>query len=185
MSNTWVPNDGAKNETEFDLFAPNTEDNLHEVLAKGSYKWTNKYTAVFAIALVVVTSASAGIWYGHRSASSNAISGLAGASGFSRGGFNRGSFGGGATSSASAASGAPGGLAAAGAAAGFAGGGFGGSRVSGTITSVKGKTITVTADTDPSSTLKKGDTVSVRVAGGGGGFTPPSGAPAPGGATNP
>ena len=152
MSNTWIPNDGEPKE-EFDLFAPNTEDNLQDVLAKGSYKWTNKYTAVFAIALVVVTSASAGIWYGHRSASSTGVAGIAGAAGFSRSGFTRGSGGGSS--------------AAGGGAAAFAGGGFGGSRVSGTVVSVKGNTVTVTADSDPSATVKAGDTVSVRVSGAG------------------
>ena len=90
---------------EFDLFAPNTEDDLHEVLAKGSYKWTNKYTAIFAIALVVVTSASAGIWYGHRSTSTNSAFGAASA-------FNRSArtgFGGfGASASASATGALPG-----------------------------------------------------------------------------
>ena len=172
MSNTWVPNDGEQKE-EFDLFAPNTEDNLQEVLAKGSYKWTNKYTAVFAIALVVVTSASAGIWYGHRSASSSGLPGIAGAAGFSRSGFTRGSFGGGAA-------GATGGGAAA-----FAGGGFGGSRVSGTVVSVKGNTVTVTADSDPSSSVKAGDTVSVRVSAAGAGApgAAPAGAPTVGATT--
>ena len=95
MSNTWVPNnDGGNNGEEFDLFAPNTEDDLHEVLAKGAYKWTNKFTAVFAFILLIVTTTSAGIWYGHRSAAS-ATTSLSGASGFSRSGFTRGNFGGG------------------------------------------------------------------------------------------
>jgi hypothetical protein len=155
MSNSWIPNNNEGDQTEFDLFAPNTEDNLHEVLAKGSYKWTNKFTAIFAAILVIVSSASAGIWYGHRSASSTGT-GLSASGSFSRSGFTRGSFGG----SASGASGSSG-------AAAFGGGGFGGTRVSGTVASVKGNTITVTADSDPSSTVKAGDSVSVRVSGGG------------------
>ena len=157
MSNTWVPSDeNEKSSPEFDLFAPNTEDNLQEVLAKGSYKWTNKYTAVFALALLVVTSTSAGIWYGHRSASSGTgISGLAGAAGFARAGRN-GGFGG--------ASASPTG----GGAAAFAGGGFGGGRgTPGVVASVKGKSVTVTLDTDPATPLKAGDSVSVRNSGGG------------------
>ena len=157
MSNTWVPSDeNEKSSPEFDLFAPNTEDNLQEVLAKGSYKWTNKYTAVFALALLVVTSTSAGIWYGHRSASSGTgISGLASAAGFARAGRN-GGFGG--------ASASPTG----GGAAAFAGGGFGGGRgTPGVVASVKGKSVTVTLDTDPATPLKAGDSVSVRNSGGG------------------
>ena len=157
MSNTWVPSDeNEKSSPEFDLFAPNTEDNLQEVLAKGSYKWTNKYTAVFALALLVVTSTSAGIWYGHRSAASGTgISGLAGAAGFARAGRN-GGFGG--------ASASPTG----GGAAAFAGGGFGGGRgTPGVVASVKGKSVTVTLDTDPATPLKAGDSVSVRNSGGG------------------
>jgi len=157
MSNTWVPSDeNEKSSPEFDLFAPNTEDNLQEVLAKGSYKWTNKYTAGFALALLVVTSTSAGIWYGHRSASSGTgISGLAGAAGFARAGRN-GGFGG--------VSASPTG----GGAAAFAGGGFGGGRgTPGVVASVKGKSVTVTLDTDPTTPLKAGDSVSVRNSGGG------------------
>ena len=143
---------------EFDLFAPNTEDDLHEVLAKGSYKWTNKYTAIFAIALVVVTSASAGIWYGHRSTSTNSAFGAASA--FNRSG--RSGFGGiGASASASATGALPG-------ASGFAAGGFGGGRgTPGTITSVKGKTVTITLDSDPTPPLSTGDSVSVRNSSGG------------------
>jgi hypothetical protein len=155
MSNSWIPSDREAEQTDFDLFAPNTEDNLHEVLAKGSYRWTNKFTAIFTAILLIVSSASAGIWYGHRSASSTGT-GLTASGTLSRSGFSRASFGG-AVSGASGSSGA----------AAFAGGGFGGSRVSGTVASVKGNTITVTADSDPSSTVKTGDSVSVRVSGGG------------------
>ena len=143
---------------EFDLFAPNVEDNLQEVLAKGSYKWTNKYTAVFAIALVVVTSASAGIWYGHRSASSSATNNIAAA--FGRSG--RAGFGGNGASASAFASGG---------ASASAGGGFGGGRgTPGTVTTVKGKTVTITLDTDPTTPLKAGDTVSVRNSSGGQSF---------------
>ncbi len=151
---------------EFDLFAPNTEDNLHEVLAKGSYKWTNKYTAVFALALVVVTSGSAGIWYGHRSSASSTNSPFSGAAGFNR--LNRGGLPGGAASSTALASG--------GATLGNSGslpggGGFGGGRgTPGTITSIKGKTVTITLDSDPTTPLKSGDSVSVRSSGGGQAF---------------
>lgn len=152
MSNTWIP-EGGENK-DFDLFAPNTDDNLQEVLAKGAYRWTNKFTAIFAAVLVIVTSVSGGIWYGHRSATSSPSTGIAGLSGFSRSGFTRGS--------------GTGGISGAGAAA-FGGGGFGGSRVPGTVTAVKGNTITITADSDPSTTVKTGDTVSVRVSGVGAG----------------
>ena len=170
MSNTWVPKDEDSQSANFNLFAPNTEDDLQEVLAKGSYKWTNKYTAVFAVVLVVVTSASAGIWYGHRSATSTtSISGFAGAAGFGR--AARSGFTG--TSGTAGAAGFAGG--------GFAGGGFGGSRISGTVTSVKGNTVIVTADSDPSSTVKAGDTVSVRVsaAGNSGSTTSPQAGTSP------
>ena len=160
QSSSWIPKSGDEKSTEdFDLFAPNTEDDLQVVLEKGSYKWTNKYTAIFAIALVVVTSASAGIWYGHRSTATTGISGLTGfaggATGFARGGRN----GAGGVPSSAFAGGASG-------AAGF-GAGFGGGRgTPGTITSIKGKTVTITLDTDPSTPLKSGDTVSVRNASG-------------------
>ena len=46
---------------EFDLFATEVEDNLQETLAKGSYKWTNKYTAILGALVVVTASVSAEI----------------------------------------------------------------------------------------------------------------------------
>ncbi len=162
QSSSWIPNSGDEKSTEdFDLFAPNTEDDLHAVLEKGSYKWTNKYTAIFAIALVVVTSASAGIWYGHRSTATTGISGLAGFTGGASGIGRAGRNGNGSASASAFATGAG--------AAGIGGGaGFGGGRgTPGTITSIKGKTVTITLDSDPSTPLKSGDTVSVRNATGG------------------
>ena len=150
---------------EFDLFAPNVEDNLQEVLAKGSYKWTNKYTAVFAIALVVVTSASAGIWYGHRSAATSSTNNFASA--FGRSG--RAGFGGNGASASAFASGSA--SASAGGFGGASAGGFGGGRgTPGTVTTVKGKTVTITLDKDPTTPLKAGDTVSVRNSSGGQSF---------------
>ncbi len=166
MSNTWVPNDESeKNNNNFDLFAPAGDDNLQEVLARGSYKWTNKYTAIFAVALLIVVSTSAGIWYGHRSASTSSgisLPSLNG-SGFTRSGFTRN----GVARNSGAASATT--------AVGFAGGGFGGGRgTPGVVDSIKGKTITVTLTSDPSTPIKSGDTVSVRPSNGGQVAAPPS-----------
>ena len=177
---------------EFELFGTPAEDNLKELLAKGAYKWTNKATGVLAIFLIVVASASAGAWYGHRQAS-NSSSTLGSGRAFSNfraaGGFA--GFSGGAPSGASAS-----------AAAGFSGGGFGGRGVSGTVDSVKGNTITVTVSNLSATNLastKAGDKVTVRASNGAAGFgggnfagtgntgnntaaplVAPSGAPSPG-----
>mgnify|MGYP006271518825 CR=1 FL=1 len=51
---------------DFDLFAANEDDHLQEFLNKKKYKWTNKFTAVFGVILLVIGSASAGAWYGYK-----------------------------------------------------------------------------------------------------------------------
>jgi len=134
---------------EFDLFATEVEDNLQETLAKGSYKWTNKYTAILGALVIVTGAVSGGIWYGNKhSTTSNAINGIA-----SR---IRGAAAGGAFTGAA---GAAGGFDPAAAAAGGFGGG---SRISGTVTKVNGTTVTITLDAAPATPIASGDVVSIR-----------------------
>jgi hypothetical protein len=167
MSNSWIPNSDDKQSTsaeEFDLFAPPAEDNLQEVLSRGSYKWTNKYTAVLGIALLVVTSGSAGIWYGHRTTSSG--------TNFSSNGFNRSSFGNRANSSTAAAGSSSNLNSGTGAFDPNAVGGGFNRGASATVSSVDGKKVTLTLESDP--TVKKGDSVTLRASnarGGNGGNT--------------
>jgi len=157
---------------EFDLFAAPEEDNLHEQLAKGNFEWSNKTTRILGVLALFVATLSAGAWYGHHTAASATPNVSALRSAFSRAGA-AGGFGG--------ASGFAGGT---GGASGFASGGAGGfgTSAAGNISKISGNTVTITV-ADPSS-LKEGDTVTVRVrpagAGGfGGGAAPTSpGAPA-------
>lgn len=135
---------------DFDLFATPEADNLKEELAKGSYKWTNKATAVLGGLLVVVASLSAGAWYGHRSASSNTIGNFASlrASFGGLGGTNSGAaLGAGTSAGTGTGSGATGG----GTGSGF-GGGFG-RGTSGKITKITGTTIVITTSDGTSVTI--------------------------------
>ena len=133
---------------KFDLFATEVEDNLKEELAKGTFQWTNKYTRVLAILFAIVGLLSVGTWYGHyeatKSSTTNVRSSFASLRAAFGGGF------GGATGATSAGA----------AAGGF--GGFGGTRITGTIQSVKGSTVTITLD-DPTqaSSLTAGDAARV------------------------
>ncbi len=161
---------------KFDLFATEVEDNLKEELAKGTFQWTNRYTKVLGIAFVIVGLLSVGTWYGHyeatKSTSTSAAAGFASL---------RAAFGGGA--------GLGTGTGAAAAAGGFGGFGGGGTRITGTIKSVKGSTVTITLD-DPTqaSSLVSGDAARVTdtgaaAAGASTGTTPAGGAASSGGTT--
>jgi len=156
---------------KFDLFATEVEDNLKEELAKGTFQWTNKYTKVLGTLFVIVGLLSVGTWYGHYEAGKSATG--AGATSFAS---LRAAFGGGGGTGATAAAG------------GFGGSGFGGggTRITGTIKSVKGSTVTITLD-DPtqSSSLTSGDAARITDTGAGAaGGTTPSGTTA-GGTTAP
>jgi hypothetical protein len=156
------------NENEdFDLFATDVEDNLQETLAKGSYRWTNKYTAILAGLVVITASVSGGIWYGNKHAASSSSASLAGFASRIRGAA---AAGGAFTGAAGAAAGGFGTGAAGAAAGGFGGagaaGGFGGSRITGTVTKVNGTTLTITLDAAPATPVAPGDAVSVRDTGG-------------------
>ena len=161
---------------KFDLFATEVEDNLKEELAKGTFQWTNKYTKGLGILFVIVGLLSVGTWYGHYEAGKSAT--VSGASSFAS---LRASFGGGGAG-ATAGTGA--------AAGGFGGFGGGGTRITGTIKSVKGSSVTITLD-DPTqaSSLAAGDATRITDTGAGAASgTTPSGtatgeaaiAPAPG-----
>ena len=148
-------NPDPSDEPKFDLFATEVEDNLKEELAKGTFQWTNKYTKVLGVLLIATALVSSGIWYGHyedsktkTTSGSSAFASLRAA--FASGGF--GGFGGGSGGS----TGTTGSSASGSSAGGF--GGFGGTRVSATITSIKGSTVTLTLD-DPTtaSSLTAGD----------------------------
>jgi len=142
---------------KFDLFATEVEDNLKEELAKGTFQWTNKYTKILAILFTIVGLLSVGTWYGHYEATKTPT--IAGAASFAslRAAFAGGGFGGGSTTGAGAAAGG-----------GF--GGFGGTRITGTIKSVTGSSVTITLD-DPTqaSSLIAGDSARVTDTGAAGG----------------
>ena len=163
-------NEMNNSDPEFDLFAKDVDDNLQEQLAKGSYKWTNKYTAVLGVLVIITGSVSGGIWYGSKhagSATSNALAGFASrVRGAAAGGAFTGAAGATATDPAAAFAGAAG--AQAGLAAGGTGGFGGGARITGKVSKVNGTTVTITLDVSPSTPLATGDAVTVRAAGGGG-----------------
>ena len=148
------PSDAPK----FDLFATEVEDNLKEELAKGTFQWTNKYTKVLGIAFVIVGLLSAGTWYGHYEATKTTST--SGAASFAS---LRAAFGGGTGTGTGAAAAAAG---------GFGGFGGGGTRITGTIKSVKGSTVTILLD-DPTqaSSLVSGDAARVTDTGAAGATT--------------
>ena len=97
---------------EFDIFAAAEEDNLQEILDKGSYKWTNKFTIVASIILLVVSSASLGAWYQskHSSSANNAANFASLRNSFRNGGgFGGGGFGGNISGGVNSAGGSAGG----------------------------------------------------------------------------
>jgi len=138
---------------DFDLFGVPDEDNLKEQLAKGTFQWTNKYTRILAVVLVLVGCLSAGAVYGHYEATKS-----------SSGGLTAGNFA--SLRSAFASAGGASALAGASGASGFAGGGFGGGGFSrgtaGTVAKVSGNTVTITLTTTPATPIKVGDNVTVR-----------------------
>jgi len=160
----------------FDLFGVPDEDNLKEQLAKGTFQWTNKYTRILAIVLVLVGCLSAGAVYGHYEATKS-----------SSGGLTTGNFA--SLRSAFASAGGASALAGASGASGFAGGGFGGGGFSrgtaGTVAKVSGNTVTITLNATPTTPIKVGDNVTVRGATGGAaaGLTGGTGASASGSAS--
>lgn len=161
-----MSNETSPDAPTFDLFATEVEDNLKEELAKGTFQWTNKYTKGLGILFVIVGLLSVGTWYGHYEAGKTSATSLT-----SRFASLRSSFGGGTGATTGTGAGAA-------AAGGF--GGFGGTRITGTIKSVKGATVTITLD-DPTqaSSLTSGDAARVTdTTTSGGGF----GGGAPGGA---
>jgi len=164
---------------DFDLFAQDVDDNLEEQLAKGSYRWTNKYTAALSVLVLISASLSGGIWYGNKHASSSASNSLAGFASRIRGAAAGGAFTGAADPAALAAGAA--GAATAGGFAGAAGvGGLGGgARITGTVTKVSGTSVTINLDAAPTTPIATGDSVSVRATGGGAA----AGAPATGSGT--
>ena len=164
---------------DFDLFAQDVDDNLEEQLAKGSYRWTNKYTAALSVLVLISASLSGGIWYGNKHASSSASNSLAGFASRIRGAAAGGAFTGAADPAALAAGAA--GAATAGGFAGAAGAGGlgGGARITGTVTKVSGTSVTINLDAAPTTPIATGDSVSVRATGGGAA----AGAPATGSGT--
>ena len=142
----------------FDLFGVPDEDNLKEQLAKGTFQWTNKYTRILAIVLVLVGCLSAGAVYGHYEATKS-----------SSGGLTTGNFA--SLRSAFASASGASALAGASGASGFASGGFGGGGFSrgtaGTVAKVSGNTVTITLSATPTTPIKVGDNVTVRGAAGG------------------
>jgi len=137
----------------FDLFGVPDEDNLKEQLAKGTFQWTNKYTRILAIVLVLVGCLSAGAVYGHYEATKS-----------SSGGLTTGNFA--SLRSAFASAGGASAFGGASGAAGFAAGGFGGGGFSrgtaGTVAKVSGNTVTITLTATPTTPIKVGDNVTVR-----------------------
>jgi len=137
----------------FDLFGVPDEDNLKEQLAKGTFQWTNKYTRILAIVLVLVGCLSAGAVYGHYEATKSSSGGLTAGNLSSLRSLFAGAGGASAFGGASGASGF--------AAGGFGGGGF--SRgTAGTVAKVSGNTVTITLNATPTTPIKVGDNVTVR-----------------------
>ena len=61
---------------DFDIFATPAQDNLGEELAKGSYRWVNKYTRVLGALVLFVGGGASGVWYSqHQSSTSTSVSG--------------------------------------------------------------------------------------------------------------
>jgi len=152
---------------DFDLFGVPDEDNLKEQLAKGTFQWTNKYTRILAVVLVLVGCLSAGAVYGHYEATKSSSGGLTGGNFASLRSAFASAGGASALAGASGASGFAGG--------GFAGGGFAGGGFSrgtaGTVSKVSGNTVTITLSATPPTPIKVGDNVTVRGATtGAGGF---------------
>ena len=139
---------------DFDLFATPVDNHLAEELAKGTFAWTNKYTKILGVLTIAVGLLSVGAWYGHHTASTSTSTNFSALrSAFTRSGAN-GGFGGGSGSGTTGGSG---------------GGGFG-TRVTGTIASVSGATVTITLnDPTQASSLKTGDTARVTDTAGAGG----------------
>ena len=161
---------------KFDLFATEAEDNLKEELAKGTFQWTNKYTKGLGVLLIATALVSTGVWYGHYEATKTPAVNTSTLSAL------RAAFGGGSGFGAGTGT-------TTGAAGGF--GGFGGTRITGTIKSVKGSTVTITLD-DPTqaSSLTSGDAARVTDTGaasaaGTAGAAPTATTPAPSSSTSP
>ena len=76
MSNPISNSSKNESQNEFDIFASGQDDRLEEMLNKGSYKWTNKFTRFALILFLIVTSASAGAWYQSKQSVSNAANSI-------------------------------------------------------------------------------------------------------------
>ena len=161
-----MSNNNLTPEPEFDLFAPPEDDHLAEQLAKGTFQWTNKTTKILAVVLLFVATLSGGAWYGHHTATTSASTALGNFASL-RGSFRAGGLTAGTASTGSAIGGGAAG------ASGF--GGF--SRgTAGTVTSINGKSVTITFSQDPTTPLAKGDNVTVRASAGGFGGSAAAGA---------
>jgi hypothetical protein len=152
---------------KFDLFATEVEDNLKEELAKGTFQWTNKYTKGLGVLLIVTALLSTGVWYGHYEATKTPAAFGASNIASLRAAFGGGGAGTRAGTGAGAGAGAGAGTGAGAGATTGGFGGFGGTRITGTIKSVKGSTVTITLD-DPTqaSSLVAGDAARVTDTGG-------------------
>ena len=96
MSNPISNSSKNESQNEFDIFASGQDDRLEEMLNKGSYKWTNKFTRFALILFLIVTSASAGAWYQSKQSVSNAANSITSLrNSFRNGGGGTGGFGGG------------------------------------------------------------------------------------------
>jgi len=150
------------NPEDFDLFATPADTHLAEELQKGTFEWTNKYTKALGVLTLVVGLLAVGAWYGHHSATSNTTA---------------------SASSIRSAFARFAGASAGGSGSGASGGGFG-TRITGSIASVSGSTVTITlADPTQASSLKAGDNARITdtgAAGASGGFAGAAGAGAAG-----
>ena len=140
----------------FDLFAAPDEDHLQEQLAQGNFQWTNKFTKLLMVLVLLVGTLSVGAWYGHRTATAAGVTanGAPGA---------RASFGNRGGTGALPSFGGTGG-----------GGGFN-RGTPGTVSKVTGNKVEITLPDSP--TFKVGDTITVRALTGGFGGSAPGGAP--------
>ena len=145
MSNPISNSSKNESQNDFDIFASSQDDRLEEMLNKGSYKWTNKFTRFALILFLIVSSASVGAWYQSKQAQTatannfsslrnsfrNGGGGFGGGSGGFGGGNSTGSFGNGASQNST------------GLGAGITISSTAGSDVAGTVISIDAKTIVI------------------------------------------
>ncbi len=92
MSDT--PTDTNANPTDPFEWAGAADDDLADMLHRGAYRWSNRFTVVLGVLLVFAIGASAGIWYQQRNGTAAASSAITSQFSRLRSQFAAGGFGG-------------------------------------------------------------------------------------------